>query len=329
MYTDSIREIYAELSAGYRKIADYLVNHYRDAAFMTASEIGRKVGVDTAQVVRLAQRLGYPGFPELIEEIQAHVKRDLQKVYEPLDDEKHPVAILQRALTHDRNNLEYMRTHLDAATIEAVIAAFNSAPRIFMLGEGNSAFLAEAFANRLLALGLNAHLIPSELAAQAASFAVARPGDLFIGLGMTAMSPSVALFLKMARETGGRTVAIVSAVTIPVAGVAEYVLHAPATTVGLLPSMTAFVALLHGLTQAVALARGFSMADWAIRTGQYLREYAAALSTQLPDVEEVVRTYSVAHAPRNQTEAPTGAVGRAAGEDGGSVSAPSANNARM
>lgn len=164
--------------------------------------------------------------------------------------------------------------------------------------------LAEAFANRLLALGFNAHLVPSELAAQAASFAVAQPGDLFIGLGMTAMSPHVALFLKMARAVGARTVGIVSAMTNPVAGVAEFVLHAPATTVGLLPSMTAFVALLHGLTQAVALARGFSMADWAIRTGRYLREYAAALRVQLPDVEEVVRVYSAAHTPRDQAESP-------------------------
>jgi DNA-binding MurR/RpiR family transcriptional regulator len=29
MYTELIREIYVELSPGYRKIADYLLNHYR------------------------------------------------------------------------------------------------------------------------------------------------------------------------------------------------------------------------------------------------------------------------------------------------------------
>lgn len=303
-FAEQIREIYPELSPGYRKIADYLVKHYHDAAFMTASEIGRAVGVDTAQVVRLAQRLGYPGFPELIAEIQEKVKHDLQKVYEPASDERHPAAIVQRTLTHDRNNLEHMRLHLDAPAIAAVVHLLNTAPRIFLLGEGNTSFLAEAFANRLLAFGISAHLISSELAAQAAAIAVAQPADLFIGLGMTVLSPNVSVFLRMARAVGAHTVGIVSAITNPAAGVAEHVLHAPANTVGLLPSLTAFTAILHGLTQAVAIARGYSMADWAVRTGNYLREYKIALRTQIPDIEEIVRTYCAAHPPENQTEAP-------------------------
>jgi len=305
MYTEMIREIYAELSPGYRKIADYLINHYRDAAFMTASEIGRVTGVDTAQVVRLAQRLGYPGFPELIAEIQEKVKRDLQKVYEPTGDERRPAAIVQRTLTHDRNNLEQMRLHLDAPTIERVVNLLDTAPRIFLLGEGNTSFVAEAFANRLLAFGISAHLISGELAAQAAAIAVAQPADLFIGLGMTALSPNASVFLKMARAIGAHTVGIVSAMTSPVASTAEYVLHAPTVTVGLLPSLTAFTALLHGLTQAVAIMRGYSMADWAVRTGNFLREYAAALRAQIPDIEEIVRAYSAAHPAGSQTDAPT------------------------
>lgn len=305
MYSELIREIYGELSPSYRKIADYLINHYRDAAFMTASEIGRAVGVDTAQVVRLAQRLGYPGFPELIGEIQERVKHDLRKVYEPAEGENHPAAILYHTLTHDRNNLEHMRVHLDAPLVEQVVNLLNEASRIFLLGEGNTAFLAEAFANRLLALGVDAHLVPSELAAQAAAIAVAGPNDLFIGLGMTAMSPNVAVFLRMARALGAHTVGIVSAVTNPVAGVAEHVLVAPANTVGLLPSMTAYAALLHGLTQAVIALRGYSMADWAVRTDQYLREYATTLRAQLPDIAEIVRVYSAAHPSSGQAASPS------------------------
>ncbi len=92
--------------------------------------------------------------------------------------------------------------------------------------------------------------------------------------------------------------------TNPVAGAAEHVSHAPASTVGLLPSLTSFAALLHGLTQAVAIVRGYSMADWAVRTGNYLREYTVALRTQIPDSEEIVRTYSAAHQPRSQPEPP-------------------------
>ncbi len=292
MYTDLIRAAYPDLSSSYRKIADFLINHYRDAAFMTASEIGRKTGTDTAQVVRLAQRLGYPGFPELVAEIQERVKRDLQRVYEPAEEDRQPAAVVYRALTQDRNNLEQMRLHFDPEAIERVVHLIHTARRIFMFGESNANFLAEAFAHRLLALGIDAHLISGETATQATTLAIASRDDLFIGLGMTAMSPNIAVFLKMARSIGAHTLGLVGTMTNPVASVAEHVLLAPIQTVGLLPSLTAFAALLHGLIQAVAALRGYDMADWAMRTGHYLEEYARALRAQLPSSEEVLRSYS-------------------------------------
>ncbi|MCX7670268.1 MAG: MurR/RpiR family transcriptional regulator [Anaerolineae bacterium] len=301
MYTDLIREIYPDLSPGYRKIADFLVNHYRDAAFMTASELARTTGVDTAQVVRLAQRLGYPGYPELISEVQERVKQDLRNVYEPDLEDKTPAGVLLRTLTIDRNNLEYMRLHLDVTTVERVLELLNAAPRIYLLGEGNFGFLAEAFASRLQMLGMNAHLVPTDPGVQSGILASLGPGDFCIGLGVTATSPHVVVFLKMARAAGATTLSIVGAMTVPIASIAEHVLYTPTSTAGLLPSMTCFVALLHGLSQALAIRRGYTMLDWALRTGNYLQEYAVALRTQVPAAEEILRTYS---APPSESPAP-------------------------
>ncbi|MGC8779420.1 MAG: MurR/RpiR family transcriptional regulator [Anaerolineae bacterium] len=301
MYTDLIREIYPDLSPGYRKIADFLVNRYRDAAFMTASELARTTGVDTAQVVRLAQRLGYPGYPELINEVQERVKQDLRNVYEPDLDDKTPAGVLLRTLTIDRNNLEHMRLHLDTATVERVVELLNAAPRVYLLGEGNFGYLAEAFASRLQMLGMNAHLVPTDPGVQSGILASLGPGDFCVGLGVTATTPHVAVFLKMARAAGAYTLSIVGAMTVPTAAVAEFVLYTPTSTAGLLPSMTSFVALLHGLSQALAIYRGYTMLDWALRTGNYLQEYALALRTQVPAAEEILRSYS---APPPESPAP-------------------------
>ena len=40
------------LSKGHRKIAEYIVEHYDKAVFMTASKLGEKVGVSESTVVR-------------------------------------------------------------------------------------------------------------------------------------------------------------------------------------------------------------------------------------------------------------------------------------
>ena len=153
---------------GYRRIADYLLNHYQDAAFMTAAEIARIVDVDTALVVRFAQRLGYPGFPELINEVQEEVKRDLRAVYEPPEGDNSPAQVYRRNLMQDRNNLDYSLLHFEAETVECVVKVLKEARRIFVAGEGNLTYLCEAFAARLVSLGYAAHPVSQELAGQAA-----------------------------------------------------------------------------------------------------------------------------------------------------------------
>ena len=47
------------LSKGHRKIAEYIVEHYDKAVFMTASKLGEKVGVSESTVVRFASAMGY------------------------------------------------------------------------------------------------------------------------------------------------------------------------------------------------------------------------------------------------------------------------------
>ena len=37
MYQERIRTLYDQFSPGYRRIADYVLEHYQDAAFMTAN----------------------------------------------------------------------------------------------------------------------------------------------------------------------------------------------------------------------------------------------------------------------------------------------------
>ena len=136
MYRDHIRTIYEHLSPGYRRIADFLLTHYQDAAFMTAAQVAEQATVDTALVVRFAQRLGYPGYPELIGEIQEDVKRDLRAVYEPPAGDDSSGQILRRNLMQDRNTLEYMHLHLDVETVDTVVDAILNASRLFVVGEG-------------------------------------------------------------------------------------------------------------------------------------------------------------------------------------------------
>ena len=53
----------ASFSKGQKRIAQYILEHYDKAAFMTASKLGALVEVSESTVVRFASELGYEGYP--------------------------------------------------------------------------------------------------------------------------------------------------------------------------------------------------------------------------------------------------------------------------
>jgi len=77
LYEDRIRRERPDMSKSFAKLADFLLNSYIEAAFMTASELAHALNLDAATVVRFSQFLGYTGFPELQREIRERVKGDL------------------------------------------------------------------------------------------------------------------------------------------------------------------------------------------------------------------------------------------------------------
>ena len=67
-------------SKGQRKIANFILESYDKAAFMTASRLGQKVGVSESTVVRFAFELGYGGYPDMQRSLQKMIRSRLTTV---------------------------------------------------------------------------------------------------------------------------------------------------------------------------------------------------------------------------------------------------------
>ena len=58
----TIRNGMDTFSKGQKRIANYILENYDKAAFMTASKLGKLSGVSESTVVRFASALGYDGY---------------------------------------------------------------------------------------------------------------------------------------------------------------------------------------------------------------------------------------------------------------------------
>lgn len=83
-----IESLYPTLSKSHKRIADYILQNYEKAAFLTAARLGEETGISVSTVVRFATHMGYEGYPEFQEALQETVKGKLtstqrMKVAEP------------------------------------------------------------------------------------------------------------------------------------------------------------------------------------------------------------------------------------------------------
>jgi DNA-binding MurR/RpiR family transcriptional regulator len=76
----SIKAEYVSMSKGHRKIADYILENYQKASFMTALSLGQAVGVSESTVVRFAMELGFDGYPDFQENLRLAMRSKLTSV---------------------------------------------------------------------------------------------------------------------------------------------------------------------------------------------------------------------------------------------------------
>jgi DNA-binding MurR/RpiR family transcriptional regulator len=240
---------YEHLSPSYRKIADFLLKSYDEAAFMGASDLADHLNLDPATVVRFSQRLGYAGYPELLRSIQAQVKVELRSAYAVDTTDESVGGLFQRFVRQDGGNLEQVLAHNPPAILEQAVNALKSAQRIHVLAEGHASPLGEAFAYELRQNGLPAQYTAGDLAHQAMAMANIGAGTAVIGVSVNDYAIDVAAAMRYAREEGATTVGLVGSLASPLARSVEILLFAPSTSTGPLPSLTGAVAIINALLQ--------------------------------------------------------------------------------
>jgi len=136
------------LSPGQRRIAQYLIEHITEAAFLSITDLAERVGVSQPSVTRFATAVGFSGYPALRERLQSIALSKLASTPEAAEEaEAARPNELQAAVDAEIDNLENLRR--DFADPEQVIetgrALSQSAP-LTVLGLRISGSLAEYFA---------------------------------------------------------------------------------------------------------------------------------------------------------------------------------------
>ncbi len=253
MYREKIREYYDHLSRSYRKVADYIMSNYYDVAFMTAAQLAYAVGVDTTTVVRFSQRLGYNGYPDLLQDVREQVKSEIYAAYEPKPlAPEDPAGVFKDRIEQERQNLQQMLVQNPPDHLGAVARLLESIERIVVVGEGYAETVAEMVAQQFRHRGVQADYLPNDAVKKAATLMTLDCNVLVIGISATSYGRDVARAMEFARARGAKTLGIIGSLASPVNRMSDLVIYAPTEAIGPLPSIVALVAALSGLVLVAA-----------------------------------------------------------------------------
>jgi DNA-binding MurR/RpiR family transcriptional regulator len=264
-YEERIRQERPNMSKSFAKLADFLLDSYIKASFMTASELAHSLNLDAATVVRFSQHLGYKGYPELLREIRDKVRRNL--LYQPKDnivpDSLH--AVVTSSLENLSQDLNQMRLMLDIDAVENLVNAIDKARRIILLVESPAQPAAYNLVYFLEQGGFPIYIARPGIIDFARTVHTASQQDLLIAIDVTGQAPFIGRSLAEAKARNIPTAAIVGAASLPTARAARVVLAAsehPSPTSG----MIVISAIIYVLVEALhwSFSQRFSGAEQAI-----------------------------------------------------------------
>ena len=245
-------------SKGQRRIAGYITEAYDKAAFMTASRLGKTVGVSESTVVRFAVELGFDGYPEMQKAMQEMVMNRLTSVQrmEIANDRIGKEDVLTKVLQADADKIRQTSETISRDHFNAAVEALVRARRIYVLGVRSSATLAQFAGYYMNYMFDNVHVITAS-----------GPGEMFERLvGVTAEDVVLAFSFpryssatikaaQYCRNIGATVVGVTNSALSPLAQHCDHVLLAKSDMVSLVDSLVAPLSVVNALLVALASAR--------------------------------------------------------------------------
>ena len=131
-----INECYSRMSKGKKNIAGYICDHYEQAVFMTAAELGKIVGMSESTVVRFAMSLGYEGYPEFQKALASWVGDkfgSVEKVGRRFG-KSNEGEILRAILQSDISNIQHTINNIDVAAFKTAVDIILKARTVYIVG---------------------------------------------------------------------------------------------------------------------------------------------------------------------------------------------------
>ncbi|MCF8018759.1 MAG: N-acetylmannosamine kinase [Firmicutes bacterium HGW-Firmicutes-5] len=253
-----INNNYSKFSKGQKLLANYIIDHYEKAVFLTAARLGKIVGVSESTVVRFANELGYDGYPKLQRALEELVKTKLTSIQrvEVTTDRIDQSHVLRSVLQSDADKIKYTLEEIEEAVFDQAVDMILEAKTIYIIGVRSSATLANFLGFYFNLVFDNVKLIHtnsvSEMFEQIYRL---RDDDVVIGISFPRYSKRTLKAMEFAKTRNASVITITDSLLSPMIQFADCSLIARSDMASFVDSLVAPLSLINALIVALCIKK--------------------------------------------------------------------------
>lgn len=253
-----INDKFNRMSKSHKKIATYIIDHYEQAAFMTAAKLGKTVGISESTVVRFAYALDYKGYPEFQEALAEWVKDKLNSVQKigAKYGKSTQSEILTSVLNADIEKIDDTIDHVDPQAFEAAVDTILNAKHVYIIGLRSCKPLAEFLHFYLNMIRADVVLLDSTSTSETFEQMLRiSEKDAIIGISFPRYSMRTLKAMEMANDRNAKVITITDTIHSPMCLYSSCNLMARSDMVSIVDSLVAPLSLINALVVALCLKR--------------------------------------------------------------------------
>lgn len=253
-----INEKFNKMSKSHKKLATFVIDHYEQAAFMTAAKMAKTVGISEATVVRFAYALEYDGYPEFQASLANWVKKKLDSVQSigAKYGSSTQAEILTSVLSADIEKIEDTIEHIDAQAFEAAVDIILGAKHVYIIGLRSCKPMAQFLHFYLNIIRGDVNLIDSTSTSETFEQMLRiNEKDVVIGISFPRYSMRTLKAMEMANDKNAKVISITDTIHSPMCLYSSCNLLARSDMVSIVDSLVAPLSVINALVVAMCLKR--------------------------------------------------------------------------
>lgn len=203
--TLKIKTLYHEMGSAEKKIADWIFQNPNGIIPLSISELADRCGCGEATIVRFARRIGFGGYQEL--KISLAQEEGKPKISDTITESDSCFGILDKISNDIYCTMEMTKKNIDADALNTAADLILNAKKIVVFGLGNSGAIALDIQHKFLRIGYDIYAY-TDNHMQAIAASQLKSNDIAIGISHSGSSHDIVEALKIAKNSGAKTISI-------------------------------------------------------------------------------------------------------------------------